>query len=555
MLKYFFILLLSGYVLSVRASGTDSLFRVLDKTLEQTTFYMEKKQKQIEVVRRKRDLSHSLIDQYQTNYELSNLYLGYQFDSAYVYGRKSVELAKLLQNSEWQQKAEIHYANVLSSAGLFLEAKEVLDTISTVSPDLSFAYYSSYERLYANLLDYHGRSAFVTLYSKRLQQHYQTAFRSLQPGNPLYVLYAYRDFEIRQQWNEALRMAQEYAELTESGTQPHAVAMGCMAEAYKHLGNVEKRKECLTLSALSDLVSATKENSSLLQLSILLFEEGRVEQAHRYIKYALADANFYNARFRNLQISQTLPIIEQAYQQVAAGYRWNLWCCLICITLLCLFLISIAMKLRGKTTKLTRLQSQLTEQNLDLKHLNEEQQKLVLLQSALNAEIEKRNKELSLLTDKYKEASHVKEEYIGHFLQMCSTYISKLNEYRKTINRKLMAGQYQDLVTFTSSQKYILTEKNELYRQFDVAFLRLYPTFVKQLNALLLPEEQFEQKSGEMLSNELRISALLRLGITDSSRIADFLGYTPATVYTYRTKMRNRAKDRDNFEQDILRIG
>lgn len=201
------------------------------------------------------------------------------------------------------------------------------------------------------------------------------------------------------------------------------------------------------------------------------------------------------------------------------------------------------------------MRQQLLGQNQNLAHLSEEQKKLILLQSALNKEIENRNHELSVMTARYKEVNHVKEEYLGYFLQMCSDYIRKLNEYRKTINRKLIAGQYQDVVSFTSSSKYILTEKEELYKQFDRAFQSLYPTFVQQLNELLLPEEQIELKAGESLNYELRICALLRLGITDSSKIAVFLGYTPSTVYTYRTKMRNRAKNRDNFETDILRIG
>lgn len=555
MKRHTLILFILCNVLQSYASGIDSLFNMLDETLKHGAQYVERKQQTIDVARKKKELAHSLVEQYQINYELANLYLGFQYDSAYAYSRQCITIANTLTEVDLQQKATIHYANVLSSAGLFMEAEKALDSIGNITPDLSFLYHSSRERLYANLCDYHGTSGFVDAYSRRLAEEHQTAFRLLQPNVPLYYLYSFRNFESSGQWNKALEMAAKYASLTESGSQPHAVALGCIAEAYRHLHNTEKRKEYLILSAISDITSATKENVSMLQLAILLFDEGKVEQAHRYIKIALEDANFYNARFRNLQISRTLPIIEQAYQQTAATYKRTLLLCLACITLLCLFLAFVAVKLRSKTSRLTLLQSQLTEQNQHLKHLTEEQKKLVLLQSALNGEIEHKIKELSLLTGKYKEASRAKEEYIGHFLQMCSIYISKLNDYRKTINRKLIAGQYQELVAFTSSSKHIVAEKNELYKQFDSAFLRLYPTFLKQLNDLLLPEEQFEQKNGEGLSNELRITALLRLGITDTSQIADFLGYTSATVYTYRTKMRNRARNRDEFESDILRIG
>lgn len=554
MKKILLVLFMLCSILPVFAHQIDSLLQLLDHTMQQSTHYIEKKQQKIDVAKKKLQLAQSPLEQFQNYYEIANLYLGFQYDSACVYSQKSLDIAHGLQQKELQQKAMILHADILSSAGLFVESKEILDSLERVPSTLSFPYYLSCERLYANLCDYHETSEFVVKYRNLLVHTYQEAFHAVLQNSPLHYLYAYRICEVNQEWDKALEMAEKYVGLTEEGSQPHAVALGCMAEVYKHLGNTEKREEYLIRSVMSDITSATKENSSMLQLAILQYDKGNVERAYRYIKAALDDANFYNARFRNLQVSKSLPIIENAYQQATATYKRNLLLYIALIGILCLSLIGIVIKLRTKNRKINTLRQQLTEQNRNLKHLAEEQKKLILLQSSLNKEIECRNNELSIMTSKYKEVNHIKEEYLGHFLQMCSNYIGKLNEYRKTINRKLIAGQYQELVSFTSSSKYILTEKDELYRQFDAAFLRLYPTFVQQLNELLLPDEQIELKSGESLSYELRICALLRLGITDSSRIAVFLGYTPSTVYTYRTKMRNRAKNRDNFEIDILKI-
>lgn len=554
MKKTLLVLLMLCIELPTFAYQIDSLLHLLDRTMQQSAHYMEKKQQIIDVAKKKSELAQSPLEQFRNNYDIANLYLGFQYDSACVYSQKSLDIAHELQQKELLQKAMILRSDIMSSAGLFVEAKELLDSIGPLTPALSFSYYSSCERLYANLCDYHETSEFVLKYRNLLKHAYEEAFHALPQNTPLYYLYAYRICEINQEWDRALKMAEKYVSLTEEGTQPHAVALGCVAEVYKHLGDTEKREEYLIRSVISDVTSATKENSSMLQLSILLYNKGHVERAYRYIKAALEDANFYNARFRNLQVSKSLPIIENAYQQATAAYKRNLLLYIALIGILCLLLIGIIIKLRTKNKKINALRQQLTEQNQNLKHLAEEQKKLILLQSSLNKEIEHRNDELSIMTSKYKEVNHIKEEYLGHFLQMCSNYITKLNEYRKTINRKLIAGQYQELVSFTSSSKYILTEKDELYRQFDAAFLHLYPTFVRQLNELLLPGEQIELKSGESLSYELRICALLRLGITDSSKIAVFLGYTPSTVYTYRTKMRNRAKNRDNFEIDILKI-
>lgn len=555
MKKILLLLIMLGDILPHYAAQTDYLLESLDHTIQKSSYYAEKKLQIINVAKKKLELVQSPDEQFRNYYEIAALYLGFQCDSACVYSSKTLTLADMLDSKEIKQKALILHANILSSAGLFVEAKEVLDSMGIVAPALSQSYHSSCERLYANLCDYHQTSMYVGRYRGLLEDEYRQAFQSLQNDTPLYYLYAFRKHELNREWDRALEMALKYAGLTEEETQPHAVALACIAEVYERLGDTEKREEYLIRSVMSDIMSATKENSSMLQLAILLYHKGDVERAYRYIKVALEDANFYNARFRNLQVSRSLPILENAYRKATAAYRRNLMVYIAFISILCLSLIGIILKLRTKNRKINSLRQQLLEQNQNLAHLSGEQKKLILLQSALNKEIENRNHELSVMTARYKEVNHVKEEYLGYFLQMCSDYIRKLNDYRKTINRKLIAGQYQDLVSFTSSSKYILTEKEELYKQFDRAFQSLYPTFVQQLNELLLPEEQIELKAGESLNYELRICALLRLGITDSSKIAVFLGYTPSTVYTYRTKMRNRAKNRDNFETDILKIG
>ena len=153
------------------------------------------------------------------------------------------------------------------------------------------------------------------------------------------------------------------------------------------------------------------------------------------------------------------------------------------------------------------------------------------------------------------EVNHIKEEYIGHFMRLCSEYIIKIDEFRKLVNRKLKSGQYDDLHKLTSNKKLIDKEQEELYRKFDTSFLQLYPNFISDINKLLKEELRFELKKDELLNNELRICALIKLGIKDSAHISEFLGYSPNTIYTYRTKIRNRAINRDSFEKDIVKLG
>jgi len=164
-------------------------------------------------------------------------------------------------------------------------------------------------------------------------------------------------------------------------------------------------------------------------------------------------------------------------------------------------------------------------------------------------------KKLSATQRNLKQANHIKEEYIGHFLNLCSIYIEKLDRFRSTVNRKITAGQAEELLKLTKSSQFAGVEQKEFYANFDNAFLHLYPNFVAEFNELLQPEERFVLKTGELLNTELRIFAIIRLGIDDSSKIANFLHYSINTIYTYRNKVKNKAINRDKFEEEILKIG
>lgn len=549
--KLYALLLTAFFTQSLMANSTDSLIYVLQQTMKHNQHYMEAWQNNIDTKKRKLKLPVDAELEYRLNYEIANLYLGFQYDSAYVYGKRCLAIAHKTKEKELCRQAEILYADILSSAGLFVEAKEILDRMEKAP---SFDYYTACERFYGNLCDYHSGSRLEEEYRHSLQETYRKIFRLLDPSDTYYYLYAYRIYAQSRQWKKALEMAREYVKLTKPGTQRHAVAQSCMSEAYKQSGDENESRNCLIRSAISDIVSATKENRSLFELALLLYEENAVEQAYECMLFALEDANFYNTRLRNVQISRSFPLIENAYRKITTEYARKLSVTIISILLLCLTMAGIIIKLRKKEKRICTLQAELQEQNSHLKHLTDEQQKLISLQASLNKEIECRNKELLRLTDNYKKANRLKEEYLGHFLQLCATHISKLNDYRKLINRKLVAGQYKELVSFTSSSKSIITEKDALYKQFDEAFLKLYPNFADQLNELLQPEYQIKHVAGEGMSVEMRMCALLRLGIHNSSDLADFLGYTPSTLYTYRTKMRNRAIDRDNFESDVMNL-
>ncbi|MNE44367.1 hypothetical protein D3C80_1385890 [compost metagenome] len=192
--------------------------------------------------------------------------------------------------------------------------------------------------------------------------------------------------------------------------------------------------------------------------------------------------------------------------------------------------------------KVTRIKEELFVTNEKLAQLNKEI-------SSTNEQLNERNAELS-------ESNHIKEEYIAHFFDLCSTYINKLEGYRKELNKKVSDKKLEELFKMLKSTKVVDNELEELYNNFDSIFLNLYPTFVNDFNSFLIPDEQVVLKQGELLNTELRIFALIRLGITDSVKIAAFLRYSLSTIYNYRTKARNKAiVSRDEFEKMVARIG
>ena len=293
----------------------------------------------------------------------------------------------------------------------------------------------------------------------------------------------------------------------------YARAAYSLAHIYKEEGRSDEYEKYLALSAISDIKASVKENAALQNLAFVLYERGDITRAYHYIKQSLEDAVFCNARLRTIEISGVLPVIDAAYKQRIEEQRRQLILFLVIVSVLSAFLI---------------------------------------LSVALAC---KQMKKLSLARRNLKQANHIKEEYIGHFLNLCSIYMEKLDNFRRTVNRKITAGQTEELLKLTKSSQVAGMEQKEFYANFDNAFLQLYPDFVTEFNALLQPEEQIVLKPGELLNTELRIFAIIRLGIDDSSKIANFLHYSINTIYTYRNKVRNKAVNRDKFEEEMMKIG
>ena len=283
------------------------------------------------------------------------------------------------------------------------------------------------------------------------------------------------------------------------------------------------------------------DHASLWMLAQLLYENGDMERAYQYMRFSWNATKFYNARLRSWQSADVLSLIDKTYQAMIEKQNDRLQQYLVLITALLVLLIGALGYIYRQMKKLAVARNHLQTANHQLNQLNEELQQMNACLTSTNAELS--------------ESNQIKEEYIARFIKLCSTYINRLDAYRRMVNKKVSAGQIAELLKITRSQDALDEELEELYANFDTAFLHLFPDFVKKFNALLQDNEQIILKKDELLNTELRIFALIRLGIEDSSQIAEFLRYSVNTIYNYRAKVKNKARgSREDFEDLVRKI-
>ena len=534
--KYCFIFFILGTLFSCKKTDShpdinEKLLRILDDKIKHKKYYEIKKKNQIQKLK-KEALLYKNNDSisYHLNYLIVEEYVGYQCDSAYIYSDKNKEIANRSNNEIWLYKNLLQRSVLLSTTGLFVESKEILDHINpeALPSPLRFSYNSAYECLYSNLSDYSGGdSPYNKIYKNKLADYYNSAYKALKPGDPFYYLFLSHKNRIENNWSQAEQNVNKFLETTHPGTRLHAIGSFCKAVIDAKLGNIESQERCLIYSAISDIESSTKENRSMQDLASILYQKGETVRAYKYIQSSLEDANFYNARFRNIQISKVQPIIEETYLQTIntqnKQLRWSI------------FLISILFAGLGITMYFIYKQ-------------------LKMIAKSRN-ELSKTNSVLKSLNNKLDEANHIKEEYIAFFIRQNSNYLEKFERYKKLISIRLSTGQLDKLSAMVNDKKNEEMDLNELYHNFDQAFLRIYPNFVNEVNKLLKKEEVYNLKEGT-LNTELRIFALIRLGIKDTNQISEFLRYSLRTIYNYRSKVKAKSViENDEFEAKIMQIG
>lgn len=526
------------------SSRADSLLLKLDLAIKERPIYME--QKELKLVELKRQLHRQIPDEerFAILGTLLDEYRSFNTDSALHMAEEREQIAIRLGNREYIDNARMNKADVLGMTGMYKEVMDLMRNIhiDRLPVDIHPYYYHIYRTVYGLMADYA-----VTAYEKKLYTELTDKYRdSLLLVNKdnllIHTLIQSDQYNVRNEYDKAIRLLTDYLALQKDYEHDVAICAYTLSESYRLKGDKEKEKEYLIVSAMADMKTAVREYISLRKLAVLLYQEGDIERAYSYVKICMEDAAACNARLRKLEILEIFPIINDAYLQKTEKQQEQMKWALVSISLLSLFLLLAIFYVYKQMKKVAAARREVIDANKRLKELNDELH-------LSNAQLKEANHSIA-------ENSYLKEEYIGRYMDQCSVYLEKMDNYRRSLGKIAATGNVEELYKNIKSSKFIEGELKEFYTNFDNTFLQLFPTFVEDFNALLADDEQISLKAGERMNTELRIFALIRLGITDSVKIAQFLRYSVTTIYNYRTKVRNKAAgDRDLLEQEVMTIG
>ncbi len=535
--------------LLLHGQGREPLSRLLDKLdkqLELRTTYEQNRLQRINALKsvlQYQDLSPE--QRYGFYQQIIDEYKAYNFDSTMHYIEISDNLANSLDIRKYRDESRIRRGLIFATSGNFFESGDILyneiDSLQ-LDPSLLPEYYRALQRLAAELSEYSTDPA-----TKRISQARKNYYRGkilelLDQESDEHLYYRFQEAYEQENLDRADSIVRILVSRHKESSHQYAIYAYHLSTVYQNLGDVNLQMEWLARSAMADIQSAVKDHASLTRLATVLFETGgNIERAFRYIDISLADALFYNAKLRPWQVAGVLPQIEKAYQEKQVAQTKRVKAFLISISALLLILILAIGYLVKQTRRTIRAHKSLRVIN-----------KRIVSQ---NHELNLVNEQLQKLNHQIAESNRVKEGYIGLFLAILSDNLDKMKEFRALVRRSIRYGKVQDLEEELSNTEWADKEIANFYRTFDTAFLELYPSFVDDFNDLLIPEERIVLKKGDLLNTELRIFALIRLGIKDSGRIAALLRYSVNTIYNYRAKIKNAAiGSRDDFEDRVATL-
>ncbi|MEO5892494.1 MAG: DUF6377 domain-containing protein [Ferruginibacter sp.] len=530
---------------------SDSLVKELNKAIQQSAAYDQKKLREISAlqVSLSENTNSGPARQYALHLKLYEEYRYYNYDSAFSYTKKLRTFAENKGDLSLLADAKLKQVFILLSGGMFKETFDSLNVISVngVNDNVKAEYFSLKARCYYDLADFDDDSFHTPFYYNQANASIDSAL-ILYPQSSFEYLYfsGLRDLK-KGKTDSALLQLQHLITVKELSFHEIALVTSMMGGINVMQGNDEKGRDYLIQASIADIHSSTKETSALLSVASIIFKEGQIKNAALYIEKANADATFYKARLRKVQIGAILPLIKEELIHTIENQKQKLIISLLLLGLLVLLLACFVIIVRNQVKKLKVARLSLLESNLRQQQINDELEKANALKEKYNGQMQQFNRQLS-------EANKIKEEYVGYYFSIDTAFMARMEKLINTIEKKLVDRKWDEtkLILKTVDLK---KEKEELLKNFDKIFIKLFPDFVDQFNTLFNPEDRYILKKDQLLNTELRIFALIRMGITDNEKIAEILNYSINTIYSYKTKMRNKALiPKDDFDKKIMEL-
>ena len=572
-------------IINARADN-NKLYERLDSVIAHSADYDVIKEKRLKDIKLGAKFVTAATDKLRIYEQLANEYSLYVYDSAMVYVQRGISLAKQTGNSDYCNRFLITKASLLIERGFYIEAKESLDKIeiSQSDPKQNFLFYCAQSSLYYNLNAYCQKMEFSQHYNELFKEYIGKALYYCPKNSAMYyymkginLFFSGRSInEISASLNKAMQMFGPENRM-------YGRAAYALSKAYGNNKLLEQQRRYLLLAAISDVMSANNESLALQDVALLLYKnKNDLDKARKYINQTLKDAHEYNSRLRSVELYANLHVILSAYnEKLQKEGTWQK-VAIICILLL-LAAIATAVVYISRKNHLLKLtekeQKALTEQlsainkqqkkdnkalqdsndelkynNNELKYFNNELKDSNKALKDSNNELKDSNKALRNSNDELENTNAKRELMANAFIMLCYQYIERLDSQRKLVIRKIKANQQNELLSILSSSKRGTEESQNFFLQFDKIFLSLYPSFVKELNTLLMPEAQIQPTEDNKLTPSLRVAALVRLGVTESPKIAGILSYSLQTIYNYRSTLKNSAIDKEHFEENLQKL-
>lgn len=539
-MRHLIVIIITLMIQPIYIKGDNNqLYKQLDAALAQRAHYVELKEKSLNEIKQGAKYVTSNEDKLKLYEQLANEYKAYEYDSAMTYVNKGLILAQKSNNIFFNKRFQLSQTRLLITRGFYAEAKEILQKIEPKEEprDYQFLYYYTMYGLYNNWSTYCENNEFSKNYDLKKVEYLKKAIE-LSPKKDAFYYYLMGElyyFSNHPNNNKTIQYYKKALSMEKANSRLHAMTAFALSEVYQKANNLELMEHYLLVAAISDITSATKENVALQDIALFIYKHKTrsLNKAQEYINLSLEDAYTYKSRLRRIEISSKLQLITNAYtDDIKTTNR------LLNIALLVIILLLLGV---GISSLFIRKKNRLLKQKKDEI-------------SATSDKMEKLNGQLHLINDELKDTNQKRERLVKVYIDLCYKNIERNQKLRTLAVRKIKANQSKELLSLLSSSSSTEKENKEFLTEFDKAFLSLYPTFINELNQQLTESAHIQLKENGEMPPILRVCALLRLGITESSKIAGILSYSPQTVYNYRSILKNNAIDKEHFEENVLKL-